>query len=69
MKKNSKARFNNMALYKAMDNFYDDPQAQILCCKAGVQNCPAEDTRYYGVFLTNCKDNEIKISKDSRGTS
>lgn len=61
MKKNSKARFNNMELYKAMDNFYDNPQSQILCRKAGVQNSPAEDTRYYGVFLTNCKDNEIKI--------
>lgn len=61
MKKNSKARFNNIALYKAMDNYFDNPNAQEICRKARIQTIPSEDTRYYGVFLTERKGDKLKI--------
>jgi hypothetical protein len=37
MKKNSKARFNNIELYKAMDEEYDNPEAAEKCRKAGIE--------------------------------
>lgn len=62
MKRNSKARFNNIELYRAMDGFYDNPQAEEICRKAGVNTSPTEDTRYYGVFLAGQREKrKIKV--------
>lgn len=62
MKRNSKARFNEMALYKAMDEYFDNPQAKTICQREGIKTLPSEDTRFYGVFLTRLdKEHKIKI--------
>jgi hypothetical protein len=55
MKRDSKARFNNIELYKAMDDYYDNPEAEAMCKKAGIKMPPLEDTRYYGVFITGAR--------------
>jgi hypothetical protein len=68
MKRNNKSRFNNIDFYKAMDAYYDNydsDDAQKKCQEAGLNTpfAPADDTRFYGVFLA-MQGNSCKIKVD-----